>query len=720
MTEMLGRIQTDLIFFALVAVVLIFFFIRFHSFLFIRLFLILFIQFYLVLQIPAFLLIFYLADWILIQWFEIKGSDKNKKQLKSFILCGIQILFFGILYFYCSKYFLAGILFLSSIYSIKYLAHFIREKEKPLTFVLVFYLFFQIAFYLEVQLKSDVFDFLGYVSLLFLDLALFYFLYKKISKLKNSNESYQKKLFFFEKEYMRIFEKSTGLYVLVDLDFNILNYNKKFLKAVGMSPEELLKKNLIHFIPKIFRNKIKLLQNYLRYHNEASGEFALSNVKEGGSIDIFINAIKDNNTIFMLIQDITAVKWMQNSISIYAEQLQKEMEYSKVADHTKNVFLANISHEIRTPLTPVVGFASLLKETPLSSIQLDYVNKIEKGAEQLVKILNDLIDVSKIEAGKIEVEIERVNINKIAKEIYEKIYSLIFRKSIDFKIEISRELRETYLLLDNYRLKQVFFNLISNAAKFTDEGFISLRGYREKDQVYFEVEDTGIGISPEKINRIFEPFFQQDDNLNRKYGGTGLGLAISKSLVNLMGGEIRLLSQEGKGTMVRIIFPAFILSEKISSENNVFGDELEKNEVKTSEEIFNPRIENISQPSVLDRNKKTILLGEDDDSVCMLVDFVLSKNNIQIIRAKDGEEVLNFYEKHQAIINVVLLDINLPKIDGITLAQTLKEKNHTLKIIGFSAYYYEEIKERIAGLMDYYVKKPFKINELYDVLAEYL
>jgi len=199
-----------------------------------------------------------------------------------------------------------------------------------------------------------------------------------------------------------------------------------------------------------------------------------------------------------------------------------------------------------------------------------------------------------------------------------------------------------------------------------------------------------------------------------------LGLAISKSLVNLMGGEIRLLSQEGKGTMVRIIFPAFILSEKISSENNVFGDELEKNEVKTSEEIFNPRIENISQPSVLDRNKKTILLGEDDDSVCMLVDFVLSKNNIQIIRAKDGEEVLNFYEKHQAIINVVLLDINLPKIDGITLAQTLKEKNHTLKIIGFSAYYYEEIKERIAGLMDYYVKKPFKINELYDVLAEYL
>ena len=676
---------------------------------------------------------YFISDWLLSFWALYIDSRDRKKTFRvllpvmTFQLLFIAGLFILVFYQFLKLSFIPDALLFVLLFILFHSSYIIkrvlRTQDKDLFYLSLFLMLFQFFYFLEISFQKTIYALGVHVSLLGLFAMILHLLYFRIKKLQKTNESYKQKLFFFEKEYMRIFEKSTGLYVLLDLNFNILNFNKKFVKALGMEQEEILKKNFMQFIPKVFRNKIKLMKDYLRFHQEASGEFALSNLKECGSIDVFINAIKDNNTVFMLIQDITAVKWMQNSISSYADQLKKEMEYAKVADRMKNVFLANVSHEIRTPLTSVLGFTALLKETPLSSIQIDYLNKIENGGELLLKILNDIIDLSKIEAGRMEVEIEKVNINKMIKEIYEKFYSHIFKKSIDFKMEISRELKENYLLLDNYRIKQVFLNLLSNAAKFTEHGFIAFRGMREDEKIVFEIEDTGIGIAKEKQARVFEPFFQEDDNLSRKYGGTGLGLTISRNLINLMGGEINLYSDEGKGTLIKIEFPAYIIGEKITSEPDFKETRLEeKKEIENTpvniEKTALP-IEEQSQP-LISTSKKTILMGEDDDSVCMLVDFVLTKHQIQILRARDGEEVMKLYAQYKNQLSLILLDINLPKINGITIAQNIRSENPNMKIIGFSAYYYDEIKDRIAGIMNYYIKKPFKINEFYDILKEYL
>lgn len=557
--------------------------------------------------------------------------------------------------------------------------------------------------------------------------SIFYLIKVENQFLGTLNKAYKEKLFNSEKAYVRIFENSPAMYVLLNINFTILDCNKKFLESVGLPLEQVISYPLEEFMHDLFKNKLKLFKNYLKFHKDSSGEFALYNAQKKDTMDVFLSAIKDEESIFVIMQDITTIKWMQNSLLSYAEQLKKEMEHSKNADRMKSAFLANMSHEIRTPLTSIIGFSSLLNETGLNETQKDYVAKVASSGEHLLKIINDIIDLSKIEAGKMDVEIEKTNLNRIFSELYDIVYPYFNNKPIQFKIIAQEVFQNHYFLLDGFRLKQVFINLVSNAVKFTEEGSVKLSCFIENHEVVFTVTDTGIGIAEDKQGIIFDSFVQAEDSLHRVYGGTGLGLAISKRLVELMGGNISLSSEEKVGTTMRLAFPYNVLSEKITNPNNEkLKQALEEKQNKKpslniqqektgeeNEEIESPKNQN---PSL----SPTLLVAEDNESVFQLLEFVLRKNQVHMVRAKDGEEALELYEKHKASLKTLLLDINLPKIDGISVAQKIKTENSDLFFIGFSGFTYDEVKDRAAGVLNGYIKKPFKINEIYNLLKDYL
>ncbi|HCL55651.1 MAG TPA: hypothetical protein DHW82_01390 [Spirochaetia bacterium] len=683
-------------------------------------FLWLFLQF----ELPLLSFFFFFLNFLFLYYFLIRttGEMKKKKIYLILIFESVSVILFPLLltrfitgeltlFPPISGLFLWFFNFLNTVF-FGFLEKKYRQRKKILIVI-----FLQL---INISLISNLFFHNLYLEILFLTVFTFYFfdniyyIYNQIDILRKLNIKFKEKLMVSEKEYIKIFENSPAMYVFLDSSFKIIECNKKFSEAVGLTVENILFRNFLDFIPDIFKAKIKLLKNYLKYHSSASGEFALINQRKKDSIDVFISVIKEKERSFIIMQDITAIKWMQNSLTSYVEQLKTEMEHSKIADKMKSVFLANMSHEIRTPLTSIIGFSTLLKETPLSSLQLDYISKVIGSGEHLLQIINDIIDLSKIEAGKMDIEIESVNLNKLFQEVYNIIYPQVFKKKLDFSIDIQEEIQKHYVLLDGFRMKQVLINLLSNSVKFTETGFISVKIYIFDDELIFEIEDTGIGIAKEKQQRVFEPFVQAEDTLDRKYGGTGLGLAITQRLVNLMEGKIELFSTEGKGTRIRVIFSDSVLSQEIEDPTYIqFGALEEEISEKTIEEIK-------KEVKPYSNNKPILLVGEDDDSVYMLLDFILKKNNITVVRAANGNEVLSLFEANRESLKMILLDINLPEIDGITLARKIKERSVGYKVVGFSAYYYEEVKDKVQGVMDGYIKKPFKVDEIYDLIRKYL
>ncbi len=575
-------------------------------------------------------------------------------------------------------------------------------------------------FFISINYKS--FNIIFIINLLALYILAVNFTKNKIQIVLKLNKKYRERLFYSEKEYIKIFENSPGLNVILDKDYKIVDCNTKFMEIVGLEIDNILKKKLTDFIPLTFHSKMDLLEKYLKFHKEASGEFALVNKSKKDSIDVFLSAIKDANGIFIIMQDITTIKWMQISLTSYAEQLKKEMDNAKVADRMKSVFLANMSHEIRTPLTSIIGFSSLLKETPLSTTQLDYLNKINNSGEHLLKIINDIIDLSKIEAGKLDIEFEKVNLNKIFKEIYDAMYPQVFKKDIELQMHISEEIQKYFILLDGFRLKQVLINLIANAIKFTDKGFVAFRSSKSEDHILFFIQDTGIGIPKNKLSKVFDPFVQAEDTLARKYGGTGLGLAISKNLVKLMGGTIEINSEEGKGTVITLKFPSSIITNEIiqAEDLTTFKSSIHPDELSDDYKSMKIKPEEIIKENLDHNISPELLVGEDNDSVYILLDFIFKKHKIKAIRGKDKDEITQIFNQHKESIKCVLMDINIPKGNGIDLAEEFKAIKPEISVIGFSAYHYEELKDKIEGILDDYIKKPFKINEIYNIISQYL
>ncbi|MDF3820454.1 PAS domain S-box protein [Leptospira sp. 96542] len=376
------------------------------------------------------------------------------------------------------------------------------------------------------------------------------------------------------------------------------------------------------------------------------------------------------------------------------EALIESKEKAEMAAITKTTFLANMSHEIRTPMNAIIGFTEILLDGKLVNQQKNHLETIKNSAKSLLRLLNDVLNSAKLDKGAVELENTDFSLISLVDQVCSAIGFEAKRKGLNFSYELSDDLEE-YYKGDTLRIRQILTNLLGNAVKFTKEGFIKLTISKLNGQIHFRIQDSGIGIAADRIQKIFEPFTQADVSMSRKFGGTGLGTTISKQLVELMKGEIWVDSSLNIGSTFNFSLP------------------LEKgNPVFESYENFN-----------FDLPKLKILIVDDVVQNVELIRILMTNNGHQVEIAKNGFEAVEFYKSTN--FDLVLMDIQMPEMDGLEATKQIRLFENSIPkrtpIIALSASVFEEdkISAKNAG-MDGFVSKPIEIQDLFLAIAKVL
>lgn len=384
--------------------------------------------------------------------------------------------------------------------------------------------------------------------------------------------------------------------------------------------------------------------------------------------------------------------------------LKRAKERAEESDKLKTAFLTNMSHEIRTPLNAIIGFSSLLIEPEFSDEEKkQYFLQIESNVSNLLNLIEDIIDISKIEAGEMNLQKNPVAINRLMVELFTTFKEHLFQLSKEhISIDILLDCKDPDYTIetDEDRLRQVLTNLIENAIKYTENGSIEFGYTFIPGYIRFFVRDTGIGIEEDKIEVIFERFRKIEDKQKVKlYRGAGLGLAISKKIVEILDGKIWVESQIGKGSTFYFTLPH--KKKQHMTENN-------------------RSIETIGKLMKNDWSDKTILVVEDEEANFQFIKTTLRRTNAQIIWAKDGEEAVDMFKKHEEI-DIVLMDIRLPRMDGYDATRIIKSLRKNVPVIAQTAYAIrdEQYDCLEAGCNDY-IAKPFNTNDLIQIIKKYL
>lgn len=378
------------------------------------------------------------------------------------------------------------------------------------------------------------------------------------------------------------------------------------------------------------------------------------------------------------------------------QQLIDAKEKAVESDQLKTAFLQNMSHEIRTPMNGILGFVDLLKEPDLTfEEKAKYISIIEKSSNRLLNTINDILEISKIEAGQEEVQLSSVNVNEVLHYFYDFFKPMADERGVRLILGRHLESTSSIILTDKHKLETVMVNLINNALKFTFKGFVEFGSYLEDNKLKFYVKDSGIGIPLDRQASIYERFVQADLNITRPHEGSGLGLAIVKAFLAMLGGEIYLKSEEGRGTTFRVTLPY----------NPADFKELKHKTLKA---------EKLSQTPI------TALVAEDDDVSYLIMNMMLQKENIKTIRTLNGEDTITAVKTHPEI-TFVLMDIKMPKMNGLESTKEIRHFQPRLPIIAQTSYAMPGDREKaLASGCDEYISKPIDRNELFKIIYKLL
>ena len=388
--------------------------------------------------------------------------------------------------------------------------------------------------------------------------------------------------------------------------------------------------------------------------------------------------------------------WQQQRM---IEVLNESERKVKEVAHVKEQFLANMSHEIRTPMNAILGFTNLLKKTNLNSQQIQYVEYIHSSSENLLTLINDILDLSKIEAGKMNIDEAPFSLNGLISSVEIMFNDKAKQKGLKFRIQVDPSIQDV-LCGDAVRLTQILINLLSNAIKFTDKGSVLLtvnpvKQTAEDVELEFSVKDTGMGIAPEKRALIFERFHQADAQTTRRFGGTGLGLSIVKQLVDLQNGLIQVRSEVGQGTEFIVRLPFKTVGE------------YELSDIVAREEI---------ESTIKDVK---VLIAEDNAMNQQLMRHLMKQWNVDYKLVSNGREALQALELES--FSLILMDIQMPEMDGYNTTLAIRnELRLDTPIVAMTAHAMAGEKERcISYGMNDYISKPVKEGELFSILRQH-
>ena len=389
------------------------------------------------------------------------------------------------------------------------------------------------------------------------------------------------------------------------------------------------------------------------------------------------------------------------------EQLTEATARAEAANIAKSQFLANMSHEIRTPMNVITGFAGLLSSEEDPDEQKYYVDLIQKAGKSLLRIIDEILDVSRIESGKLEIKIEDCSLDKLVSGIEAMMQPLAREEGLEFGVFRLGNLPDT-IQTDSGRLRQCLMNLIGNAIKFTRRGYIHLKVSADHMQgtpfLRFDVEDTGIGIPQDKHVAVFETFSQADGSHTRQYGGTGLGLTITKQLAQLLGGDLSFTSEEGKGSVFSLVIPAGVDAElSVLSGEGVQTKEAATKSVITDNLQFSGKV----------------LVAEDSKSNQILVEKILQLYGLEVVTVDNGKEAVE--KTLQGSFDLILMDIQMPGLNGLEATKKLREEGITTPIVALTAYAMPKDRANcMAAGCDDYISKPIDQDELRRVLSKYV
>ena len=497
--------------------------------------------------------------------------------------------------------------------------------------------------------------------------------------------------------YRKLIAASTDGITIIGMNGRITFVSEKTVSMVGCSSETEIVGSYPQdwFVASEKERVLEHLRIVMQGNERHSTRYKM--VKKTG--EVFVAEI---NTTFLSAQDgsISGIISFIRDVT-YRKKLEDDLieakEKAEESDRLKTAFLANISHEIRTPMNGIIGFSKLMidpSNTPEAT--QEYVNIINSSCDQLLAIINDVIEISTIEAGPVTIKRDKVDISAMLSDLKILFDRIAVLNNIELNIQLDPVFKQPIIYTDGQKVKQIFCNLLSNALKFSNDSNVKYGFSVKENQIEFFVKDEGIGISPENHEIIFERFRKVDKGPKKIYGGTGLGLAISKSLVEKLGGKIWVESQEGLGSQFYFNLP--------------------------SEGIHTSAPQTITSNFKLSPNcwlGNKILIAEDEEYNYVLLCAMLKKTGISIIRAKNGVEAFSLALSNQ--IDIVLMDLKMPLMGGLNATESIRQFDKTLPIIAISAYAFQQDKKKAlaAGCNDF-ITKPVSREELCDLLNNYL